>query len=122
MNEREFKERWSQLHGGADTEGVVGGWLSFSYQAARVCAALRISPNFITLLGLATAIAMGGAALLPDMGFTLSGNVAFYEGAQAMALNAAAKVGANAFVTASVGGGLNKNGSVGGRVGFVFGF
>ena len=59
MNEREFKERWSQLHGGADTEGVVGGWLSFSYQAARVCVALRISPNFITLLGLATAIAMG---------------------------------------------------------------
>ena len=59
MNEREFKERWSHLHGGADTEGVVGGWLSFSYQAARVSAALRISPNFITLLGLATAIAMG---------------------------------------------------------------
>ena len=59
MNEQEFKERWSQLHGGADTEGVVGGWLSFSYQAARVCAALRISPNFITLLDLATAIAMG---------------------------------------------------------------
>jgi len=59
ISEREFKERWSQLHGGADTEGVVGGWLSFSYQAARVCAALRISPNFITLLGLATAIAMG---------------------------------------------------------------
>ena len=59
ISEREFKERWSQLHGGADTEGVVGGWLSFSYQVARVCAALRISPNFITLLGLATAIAMG---------------------------------------------------------------
>lgn len=70
----------------------------------------------------ATAIAMGGAALLPDMGFTLSGNIAVYEGAQAMALNAAAKVGANAYVTAAVGGGLNKNGSVGGRVGFVFGF
>jgi phosphatidylglycerophosphate synthase len=59
ISEREFKERWSELHGGADTEGVVGGWLSFSYQAARVCVALRISPNFITLLGLATAIAMG---------------------------------------------------------------
>ena len=70
----------------------------------------------------ATAIAMGGAALLPDMGFTLSGNVAFYEGAQAIALNAAAKISTNAFLTASVGGGLNKNGSVGGRVGFVFGF
>lgn len=59
MSEREFKERWSQLHGGADTEGVVGRWLQFSYQAARVCAALRISPNFLTLLGLGTAVAMG---------------------------------------------------------------
>lgn len=70
----------------------------------------------------ATAIALGGAALLPDMGFTLSGNVAIYEGAQAVALNAAAKVGPNAYITAAVGGGLNKNGSVGGRVGFVIGF
>lgn len=70
----------------------------------------------------ATAIALGGAALLPDMGFTLSGNVAFYEGAQAIALNAAAKVGPNAYITAAAGGGLNKKGSVGGRVGFVIGF
>lgn len=70
----------------------------------------------------ATAIALGGAALLPDMGFTLSGNVAFYEGAQAVALNAAAKVGPNAYITAAAGGGLNKKGSVGGRVGFVIGF
>jgi phosphatidylglycerophosphate synthase len=59
MNEQQFKDRWSELHGGADTEGVVGGWLSFSYQAARVCVALRISPNVLTLLGLGTAIAMG---------------------------------------------------------------
>jgi phosphatidylglycerophosphate synthase len=59
MKEREFKIRWSELHGGADTEGVVGGWLSFSYQAARVCVALRITPNLLTLLGLGTAIAMG---------------------------------------------------------------
>ena len=59
MNEQQFKERWSELHGGADTEGVVGGWLSFSYQAARVCVALRISPNVLTFLGLGTAIAMG---------------------------------------------------------------
>ena len=59
ISEREFNERWSELHGGADTEGVVGGWLSFSYQAARICVALRITPNFITFLGLGTAIAMG---------------------------------------------------------------
>ena len=59
LTESEFKDRWSKLHGGADVEGVVGGWLSFSYQAARVCVALRISPNVLTLLGLGTAIAMG---------------------------------------------------------------
>jgi phosphatidylglycerophosphate synthase len=59
MKEQEFKERWSELHGGADTEGVVGGWLSFSYQAARVCVAVRITPNLLTFLGLGTAIAMG---------------------------------------------------------------
>jgi phosphatidylglycerophosphate synthase len=59
MSEGQFKERWSELHGGADTEGVVGGWLSFSYQAARVCVALRFSPNLLTLLGLGAAIAMG---------------------------------------------------------------
>jgi phosphatidylglycerophosphate synthase len=59
MTEQDFKDRWSQLHGGADVEGVVGAWLKFSYQAARVCAALRISPNFITFLGLGAAIAMG---------------------------------------------------------------
>ena len=59
MTEQDFKNRWSELHGGADTEGVVGGWLSFSYQAARVCVALRISPNVLTFLGLGTAIAMG---------------------------------------------------------------
>ena len=59
MNEQQFKARWSQLHGGADTEGVVGRWLAFSYQAARVCVALRISPNALTLLGLGSAIAMG---------------------------------------------------------------
>lgn len=70
----------------------------------------------------ATAIALGGAALLPDMGFTLSGNVAFYEGAQAVALNAAAKIGPNAYLTAAAGGGLNKKGNMGGRVGFVIGF
>ena len=59
MNEQQFKDRWSELHGGADTEGVVGRWLSFSYQAARVCVALRISPNALTFLGLGTAVAMG---------------------------------------------------------------
>src|SRR6185369_216336 len=70
----------------------------------------------------ATAIALGGAAILPDANFTLSGNVGFYQGAQAIALNAAARVAPNTFLTGAVGGGLNKHGELGGRVGFVFGF
>ena len=63
-----------------------------------------------------------GATILPDTNFTLSGNVGFYQGAQALALNAAAKVGPNVYVTGAFGGGLNKSGKVGGRVGFVFGW
>lgn len=58
LTEQEFKERWSTLHGGATIKGAVAGWLSFSYQAARVCTALKFTPNFLTLLGLATAVAM----------------------------------------------------------------
>lgn len=59
LTQKEFTDRWSELHGGADVEGVVGRWLTISYQAARICTALRISPNVLTLLGLGTAIAMG---------------------------------------------------------------
>jgi len=59
LSQKEFIDRWSELHGGADVEGVVGRWLRISYQSARVCTALRISPNLLTLLGLGTAIAMG---------------------------------------------------------------
>jgi phosphatidylglycerophosphate synthase len=59
LSQKEFTDRWSDLHGGADVEGVVGKWLQISYQSARVCTALRISPNLLTLLGLGTAVAMG---------------------------------------------------------------
>ena len=58
LTEREFKERWSNLHGGAEVAGVVAGWLTFSYQVARVCTALRITPNVLTALGLISAITM----------------------------------------------------------------
>ena len=70
----------------------------------------------------ATAIALGGNAILPDSNFTLAGNMGFYNGATAVSLNVAGKVGTNTYVTAAVGGGLNKQGKVGGRVGVVFGF
>ena len=58
LTQEEFEARWSQLHGGAEIKGAVAWWLSISYHAARLCSALRISPNFLTLLGLLTAIAM----------------------------------------------------------------
>jgi len=70
----------------------------------------------------ATAIALGGNAILPDVNFTLAGNVGFYNGATAVSINAAGKVSSNVYLTAAVGGGLNKQGKVGGRVGVVFGF
>ena len=70
----------------------------------------------------ATAIALGGTAILPDTNFTLAGNVGFYQGAQALAVNAAARVAPHTYLTGAFGGGLNKHGEIGGRVGFVFGF
>lgn len=70
----------------------------------------------------ATAIALGGTAILPDSNFTLAGNVGFYQGAQALAVNAAARIAPNVYATGAFGGGLNKHGEIGGRVGFVFGF
>lgn len=70
----------------------------------------------------ATALALGCNAILPDANFTLAGKMGFYNGATAVSINTAGKVGSSVYVTAAVGGGLNKQGKVGGRVGVVFGF
>ena len=67
-------------------------------------------------------IARGGAAFLPDMKFSLSANVATYDGAQAISATLGAMVDTNVAVTAAVAGGLNKGGKFGGRVGVIFGF
>jgi archaetidylinositol phosphate synthase len=53
LTQEEFEARWSAIHGGAEIKGAVAWWLSISYQMARICSALRISPNFLTLLGYA---------------------------------------------------------------------
>jgi len=58
MNKQEFNSAWSDLHGGAEIKGVVKTWLAISYSSAKVVSALRVSPNFLTLLGLVFAIAM----------------------------------------------------------------
>ncbi|MCX6429000.1 MAG: CDP-alcohol phosphatidyltransferase family protein [Actinobacteria bacterium] len=57
MNFLDFKSQWGLLHGGASTAGIVGGWLSISYRAARTCSWLRITPNLLTSSGIACAIA-----------------------------------------------------------------
>ncbi|MEY4472728.1 MAG: hypothetical protein RL671_1032, partial [Pseudomonadota bacterium] len=70
----------------------------------------------------ALAMAMGGGGFLPDMKFNLSANVATYNGAQAISASIGARVTNNVAVTAAFGGGLNKGGKVGGRVGFIVGW
>ena len=89
LSQKEFTERWSELHGGADVEGTVGRWLGISYQSARVCTALRISPNVLTFLGLGAAIAMGLSTyaaialllLIASLFFDgIDGSVAIFQG------------------------------------------
>ena len=58
MNKAEFNSAWSELHGGAEIKGVVKTWLAITYSSAKVASILRMSPNFLTLLGLSFAIAM----------------------------------------------------------------
>lgn len=70
----------------------------------------------------ATAIALGGMGFLPDTKFNLSVAGGFYEGANAIAANAGIRVSNNIAITAGIGGGLNKDGKVGGRVGVIFGW
>jgi CDP-diacylglycerol--glycerol-3-phosphate 3-phosphatidyltransferase len=58
MNKSEFNAAWSALHGGAEIKGIVKTWLAISYASAKVASSLRVSPNLLTLFGLAFAIAM----------------------------------------------------------------
>lgn len=62
MRKEEFFNSWSALHGGAKVSGIVRGWLAISFLIAKVLATVRISPNFMTLLGVLLA---AGMALSP---------------------------------------------------------
>ncbi len=63
ITREQFKDRWSELHNSAPTTGIVGGWLSISYRFGLLCTLLRITPNFLTMMGLVSAI---GVALSPQ--------------------------------------------------------
>lgn len=56
ISQSEFRAQWSNLHGSADTSGIVGGWLAISYRCGLICTLLRITPNVLTLLGLLAAL------------------------------------------------------------------
>lgn len=52
MNQQEFNQSWSKLHGEAQITGVVKGWLAISYTLVKPLAKLRVTPNLLTFLGL----------------------------------------------------------------------
>ncbi len=62
ISKKDFYKRWSELHSNAEISGIVHGWLAISYRLALIATLLRISPNVLTLLGLASAI---GTAVIP---------------------------------------------------------
>ena len=53
MNKSEFFGTWSILHGDARVSGIVKWWLTISFLIAKALAKIRISPNSLTLFGLA---------------------------------------------------------------------
>lgn len=70
----------------------------------------------------AVAVAMGGAAFLPDTRFNLTANVATYDGAQAGAVQFGAMIGPKLAVNAGVASGFNKGGKTAARAGFTIGW
>lgn len=94
MTRSEYFERWGRLHGGLDprTSIPVQAWLSISYVLARPLAALRLSPNMVTLLGLLVALTVpyfaatqrlllaGALALVAGIIDNLDGAVAILTG------------------------------------------
>lgn len=57
MNREQFFSHWSKAHGDAKVSGIVRAWLSISFAITRPIIALRISPNFLSILSIGAAIA-----------------------------------------------------------------
>ena len=55
LTKEEFYGKWSALHSDAPISGAVAWWLKISYRFGLVATLLRISPNVLSLLGLASA-------------------------------------------------------------------
>ena len=61
ISRSDFNTRWSTLHGGAEIQGAVKGWLGISYYLARSLNFIRMTPNLVTIIG----VLLSAAMLLP---------------------------------------------------------
>ncbi|MBM3655960.1 MAG: CDP-alcohol phosphatidyltransferase family protein [Actinobacteria bacterium] len=52
MKKSEFFNSWGALHGGAQIRGVVRAWLEISFLLCKPLAAMRVTPNSLSILGL----------------------------------------------------------------------
>ena len=69
--------------------------------------------------GIALAMAMGSVFLPNDKNFAMSLNAGFYDGKEAFAASAVARLDNNWFINGSLGAGLDSN-KWGGRVGLMY--
>jgi phosphatidylglycerophosphate synthase len=58
VSKEEFFATWSKLHGDAKIEGIVKAWLQISFAVVKPLAKLKVTPNFLTLAGLVSAVAL----------------------------------------------------------------
>ena len=63
MQRDKYFATWSSLHGNAEISGIVKTWLAISYRIVGPLHKLRVTPNFVTLIGLVAAIATWPTAL-----------------------------------------------------------
>ncbi len=91
MSRAEYLDRWTALHGGARTSGLVGGWLALAHALARPLVRARMGPDAVTAVGLAVAIlalwpaaAGGRAAILVALVVTVAGVLDNLDGAVAV--------------------------------------
>ncbi|GAA0323994.1 CDP-alcohol phosphatidyltransferase family protein [Kineococcus aurantiacus] len=68
MDREAYLRRWSALHGGTRTSGLVRGWLSGAHALARPLADAGVPPAAITLLGAALAAAAAAVAVVGGRG------------------------------------------------------
>lgn len=69
MDRATYLRRWSDLHGGADpTRPLVAGWLAMVHALATPLVRLRVTPNGVTLLGLAVACSVPALVALGPVG------------------------------------------------------